>query len=414
MESSLDNIGDCKHHIIVKHLEYFQRQDGDLLDDVIDQCTLDSQVSQGNSEPIFFDAHETELGMTSEGTHPEPTPSVPTVIPKREHDYDQLRHFFGWSASDLIKKTFEHTTQYARLPAGTLLKKAYMSPNPALNVYRRQEDVSCDIVYSYFPAIYDGSTAAVIFVGVNTQVTDVYGIMTDKQFVNTLEDNIIQRGTPLKLISDRGQAIVSHKVADILRTFCIDNWQSKPHQQHQNPAERQYQTIKNWTNRILDRTGAPAHTWLLALQYVCFLLNHMYNTTLNSVSLTCLQGKTVDISALLRFHFWQPVYFKLSEPSFPSESKEALGHVVGKSDALTYKILSSESEIIIYRSLLRPATPDDDNVRACMSGGETHIPNGPLKDRPSMDKSKLASAPTDEADADPPPPPVFNPEDLIG
>jgi hypothetical protein len=95
---------------------------------------------------------------------------------------------------------------------------------------------------------------------------------------------------------------------------------------------------------------------------------------------------TRHISALLRFHFWQPVYFKLSEPSFPSESKEALGHVVGISEhcghALTYKILSSESDVIIYRSLLRPATSDDGNVRACMSGGETHthIPTGPLKD----------------------------------
>jgi hypothetical protein len=189
---------------------------------------------------------------------------------------------------------------------------------------------------------------------------------------------------PLKLISDRGLAIVSHKVADILCSFCIDNWQSEPHQQHQNPAERRYQTIKNFTNRILDRTGAPAHTWLLALQYVCFLLSHLYNNTLQAVPLTRLNGVTVDISVLLRFHFWQPVYFKLSESSFHSESKEALGHVVGISEhcghALTYKVLSSESDVIIYRSLLRPTTPDDANVRACMSGGESPTHVGPLKD----------------------------------
>jgi hypothetical protein len=49
-----------------------------------------------------------------------------------------------------------------------------------------------------------------------------------------------------------------------------------------------------------------------------------------------------------------------------------------------------------------------------MSEGETHIPNGPLKDRSSMDNSKLASTPTDEVSAESPPPPVFNPEDLIG
>jgi hypothetical protein len=107
----------------------------------------------------------------------------------------------------------------------------------------------------------------------------------------------------------------------------------------------------------------------------------------------------------------------LSESSFPSESKEALGHVVGISEhcghALTYKVLSSESNVIIYPSLLRPATTDDNNVRACLSGGESSIPNGPIKDRSTMDESKPASTPTDMAEADVPPPPVFNSEDLI-
>jgi hypothetical protein len=119
-----------------------------------------------------------------------------------------------------------------------------------------------------------------------------------------------------------------------------------------------------------------------------------------------------------RFHFWQPVYFKLSESSFPSESKEALGHIVGISEhcghALTYKVPSSESDVIIYCSLLRPATPDDANVRACMSGGESPLHVGPLKDRSPMDQSKLASTPTDEINAEPPPSRIFNPEDLIG
>jgi hypothetical protein len=119
--------------------------------------------------------------------------------------------------------------------------------------------VACDIVCSDVPAIYDGSTAAVSFVGVTTQVTDVYGIKNDRQFVNMLEENIIQHGAPHKLISDRGQALVSNKVVDILRTFFIKNWQSEPHQQHQNPAERRYQTIKNCNNRILDRVYLPTH-----------------------------------------------------------------------------------------------------------------------------------------------------------
>ena len=103
------------------------------------------------------------------------------------------------------------------------------------------------------------------------------------------------------LISDSAQVIISNKVQDILRTLCIKSWQSEPYQQQQNAAERRYQTIKRATNRVLDRTGAPDYTWLLCLQYVCYLLNHSYNDTLNGVPLQLLTGTTVDISPFYAF-----------------------------------------------------------------------------------------------------------------
>jgi hypothetical protein len=154
---------------------------------------------------------------------------TPKTMVKREPDFQTLWPLFGWLSTDLIQKTFEHTTQYTRLPTATMLKKAFRSPNPALNIYRRNEDVACNIVYSDVPAIFDRSTAAVIFVGTSTKVTDVHDIKKDNQFANTLEDNIIQRGAPNRLISDRGQALTSNKVEDILCTICIDSWQSEPH-----------------------------------------------------------------------------------------------------------------------------------------------------------------------------------------
>ena len=346
------------------------------------------------------------------------------MISKKAPEFDQLRPFFGWFSPDIIKKTFENTTQYARLPTGTILKRAFKSPNPALNVYRRNESVACDIVYSDTPAIDDGSVAAVLFVGVTTQVTDVYGIKTDKQFVNTLEDNIIQRGAPNKLLSDRAQVIISNKVLDILRTLCIGNWQSEPHQQQQNPAERRYQTVKTSTNRIMDRTGAPPYTWLLCLKYVCYLLNHTYNMNIQGVPLTKLSGVTVDISPLLRFYFWQKVYYKHMESGFPSESKEGLGNIVGISEhcghALTWKVLTSDTQSIIYRSLVRPVTSDDPNLRASMFRGEElhHNVDPIIKSRHDFD-IKDESKPTDTTHGEPldvkkPPPAVFNPEDLIG
>ena len=205
---------------------------------------------------------------------------------------------------------------------GTVLKRSYKSSNPVFNIPRRSEPVACDIVYADVPAIDDGSTAATIFVGCNTNVTDAYGIKTDRQFVNTLEDNIRERGAPHKLISDRAQVEISKRVLGILRALFIDDWQSEPRQQHQNYAERRFQVLKRATNRILERTGAPAYTWLLCLQYVCYLLNHVYDDTIKGIPLTRLTGITQDISVMLRFFYWEKVYYKVYDTEFPSASTE--------------------------------------------------------------------------------------------
>jgi hypothetical protein len=88
LDSSFDEFSDYKHCVIVQHLAYFHRQDSDLIDDVIDQCVLDAQSSHVIHEPVFYDAHETELAIP-EGTPPSPNHSGPKVISKRDPDYNQ-------------------------------------------------------------------------------------------------------------------------------------------------------------------------------------------------------------------------------------------------------------------------------------------------------------------------------------
>jgi len=100
-----------------------------------------------------------------------------------------------------------------------------------------------------------------------------------------------------KLISDRAKAQVSNKALDILRNYVIDDWQSEPYHEHQNPAERRYQTVKQDTNGILDKHGAPSKAWLLTLLYAVSLLNHLATDLLGgSNPLSVLTGLTTDIS----------------------------------------------------------------------------------------------------------------------
>ena len=336
-----------------------------------------------------------------------------------EPEYDKYRKHFGWLSTEVIKKTFSLTTQYGTIPKSEILQKRYKSPNPVLNIPRRDEPVATDTVYADEPAIDNGATSAQFFVGTESMVTDVYGMKTDKQFVNTLEDNIIRRGAPTKLISDKAQVESSNKVYDILRALFIAAWYSEPHQQHQNPAERRWQDVKRMTNTVLDRTGAPAYTWLLCLLYVCFILNHTYCKSIDGIPLQRLTGVTTDISPLLFLWWWAPVYYKIDETAFPSESREGRGRFVGLSEnvghAMTYKILTDDTRKVIFRSQIRLASDSVPNLRLDPLGGEDSSPPPTIlksiRDPPDGESINVADG---DGESKQNQMPVFNPADLVG
>src|SRR5688500_9797847 len=128
----------------------------------------------------------------------------------------------------------------------------------------------------------------------------------------------------------------------------IKDWQSEPHQQHQNAAERRYQDVKQVTNTMLDQTGAPPSLWLLALSYVCMILNYTANASIvNNIPIQVLTGTTPDISAFLQFDFYEQVYYKTEESHFPSMLNEKSGRFVGISEhvghALTFMFLTYDT-----------------------------------------------------------------------
>jgi hypothetical protein len=126
----------------------------------------------------------------------------PRTVVEAPRDYDALRPHFAWLPTDIIKKTFDVTTQYARMPLNTVLQKCFKSPNPAVNVCRCDEPMATDTIQSDVPAIDGGEKYAQIFVGTKSLVTDVHGMKSPAQFPGILTDEIITRGAPTKLISD--------------------------------------------------------------------------------------------------------------------------------------------------------------------------------------------------------------------
>ena len=293
-------------------------------------------------------------------------------------DYETFRPYFAWVNVDTVRKTMEQSTQWGvSLPYTFPMKKHLKSRNPALNIPRRHEAVATDTVFSDTPAVDSGVKQAQVFIGRDTLVADAYQMKSGKQFVNTLEDNIRSGGAMDKLFSDSAKTEISNKVMDILRAHHISNWHYEPYHQNQNTAEWRYRTIKSWTNTVVNRSGAPANCWLLCLIYVCYLLNHIAYTALDgNIPLLALTGITPDISIILLFAFYQPVFYATYDQNFPSESEERAGYWVGFGEhcghamthcghAMTHKILDHDTQKIIYRSAARPkksSTPNNSEI----------------------------------------------------
>ena len=202
----------------------------------------------------------------------------------QEPDWNALRPFFAWTSLSSIKDTFNVTTRHGTAPhTQDYIKKHFKSRNPVFNIPRCSEAVATDTIFSDTPAVDDGSTMAQFFCGRDTLVCDAYGIKSTKQFINTLSDNIRKMGAMDTLISDGGKYEISKRVTDLLHSLFIQDYQSEPYHQHQNKAENRFGLAKRYTITVMNTSGCPACCWLICLQYICVVLNHLASPTLQGI-----------------------------------------------------------------------------------------------------------------------------------
>ena len=296
--------------------------------------------------------------------HPDLIVHGPKRLKPEDVDLEQYIPHFCFAPLETIKKTFSATTQFGRMPMSTTFKKLFKSLNPALNTLRRNEKVGGDRIASDTPAIDGGFKHAAFFVGSDSHVADAYPLKSEKEteFAGRFQENITKRGAPDMFVSDRGTVEIGSRMKDMLRSLFINSWQSEPKHQHQNFTERRYQNVKAKVNLCMDRSGSPANTWFLCLLWVLFVMNHTWNDTIKGIPMQRATGKTMDISPILRFRWWEVVYYMVEDSPYPSESKEARGHFVRISEnvghTMTYKILTDDTKKIIHRSIVRSAYPD--------------------------------------------------------
>ena len=322
----------------------------------------------------------------------------------QEPDWNALHPVFAWTSPSSIKDTFNVTTRHGTIPhTQDYIKKHFKSRNPVFNIPRRSEAVATDTIFSDTPAADDGSTMAQFFCGRDTLVCDAYGIKSTKQFINTLSDNIRKQGAMDTLISDGDKYEISKRVTDLLRSLFIQDYQSEPYHQHQNKAENRFGLAKRYT--VMNTSGCPACCWLLCLQYICVVLNHLVSPTLQGICpVQALEGTTQDVSFMLHFSFYESVYYRIdsSEPhlNFPSSSNKKKGYWVGfadnQGDHLTWRILTEDIQKIIIRSGVRSALRTTTNQRLASPSGERTTLPFPIP-YPQQSTNSLPLDPLDES-----------------
>ena len=150
------------------------------------------------------------------------------------------------------------------------------------------------------------------FYGHDTFACDTYGIKSTKQFINTLSENIRKWGAMDALTSDGGTYDISKGVTDLLHSLFIQEYQSEPYHQHHNKVKNRFGHAKRYPKTVMNTSGCPACSWLFCLQYICVVLNYLASLTLQGICpVQALARTTPDISSMLHFSFYEPVYYRI-------------------------------------------------------------------------------------------------------
>jgi hypothetical protein len=237
-------------------------------------------------------------------------------------------------------------------------------------VPRRNEIVAIDTFFSDVPAHDDGisghggATMVQLYCGTSSLLTAIFPVKSESEMPGTLFDKL---GAPNALFSDNTKVQIGTTVQSILQN--IDDMQSEPHHQHQNPAERRIQDVKKVNNQIMDRTATPASYWLVSLLHTTYILNRLSTETLDWLTpYEKALGQKPDISAILAFRWWEPVYYHHPDVSYPN-TKECLARIVGvanhQGDAMNWSLLDDVTKKVVCRSVVYTEfDPTTHNLRA--------------------------------------------------
>ena len=157
----------------------------------------------------------------------------------------------------------------SRGDAPTPMLKYFLSCFPAANVHRLHERYSTNALIADIPAAdngvpgHGGCTMLQVYGGLDSELLYGHHLSSESELPNTLHDFICEYGAMGGLMSDNAKSETSFAMKDIFCINLIEDHQSEPHYQHQNPIEHQIQDMKCIMHGIMNHVACPVPYWLL-------------------------------------------------------------------------------------------------------------------------------------------------------
>ena len=287
--------------------------------------------------------------------------AVRAVHRLRDEDLEQLQPNFAFRPLEVIRRTLEHTTQLAKAITNAPMTRHLASRFKWLSRFRLRETICTDTIFSNCQDVL-GRTCAQVYWGTKSHMMNVIGMKAKSEMPLSYQDFMREEGIPACLHSDGSAEQTGQKVKSLNREHLVKESYSEPYHPWQNPVEtRSINWLKRTARLFMDRVGAPEFLWLHAMVYIALVNNWTSDELLDWITpFEKRHGYTPDISALLAFYWYEKVYYLDYSEKFPS-TNEKTGYIVGVAmnigDALTFEILTDDTETILTRSVVRSANP---------------------------------------------------------
>ena len=323
------------------------------------------QISKPSDDDMVRFPHVT---LTSDSTYTPQTRKYSRRVEPKKLTLKDWQARLGYCTEEVTRKTLEGTTRL--VPTVEAETRDYPRGHkktrlPMLRPFRINDTATLDIFHSTLPSVR-GYRKFLMCSLVFSKLDDVHLMRAENQTVGCWLDFIRRIGAPNTVITDCAKIFQGKDFLSSLRLNVIDNHYSEPHEQNGNPAERSGGAFKTDLLLLFNKTPwAPLNYWCYATEWLNVVRKYRCRKSLHwRPPLQIVNGETLDIS-LLRFYWFQPVFFYDKDKSFPTNKLIPgffLGFDITVGDGFCFKILVAKDIKDIPRS--RPKVLTRSVVRA--------------------------------------------------